>query len=670
MTEIDNNSIMVELEQYKTDIKTNLKKYTNIDYFISLLFDYHDIKFFLFGSAVWRLAFDIQDSHDFDLCIQTDNKTIQTIIQQIETKLKIKIDMNLVRTNLDMYHDMFITNINEHYEINIDGHKLDIILISDAHKFIINMNDIDNGLLFFDFKNNAIILGQDTNKFPLILLSDEDRKKKINENIYDIFQLCKNKEIGLIYFNMNNGGTSFWRLIKMLNYGFTIKEKMLISDFISLNIIEINNSIKICSIFASSFCIEDSLTLPIYKKKFIQYCINKESYEFMKIHVQVLFDNHYNITNNVIDCMIAFALLMDDFEYAIFCISKYLGYNTTKQYWITLNHIPKILRTKYTFEQCCIFINAFETVSLSFKNIGNLDNCQIMLSNVYNLRSVFSIDAIKSGNMELYNKIKTFNSKYDFTSINMFKTAIISYHPDILTCIKENLISENDFYVYIRKLIDSDALGQLDKTYYTNIYKVETRHLITYMLDKEYLWKIIQNITININDKEISIKELLNENCNCISNINIEVNYYKYLYKYYTENITNNFNYVKKIIDTFHPHMICNLEWDKKIIENLILTHNKCFVFAFFGNMYIFDKKVYDIGKCYSQCMSFFEDLQEYNFKYAVIELLSCYDEMAIALRKKSMLLIIEYLNEITKRKYPDNTLLLEYLEKSTYDYY
>lgn len=66
--------------------------------------------------------------------------------------------------------------------------------------------------------------------------------------------------------------------------------------------------------------------------------------------------------------------------------------------------------------------------------------------------------------------------------------------------------------------------------------------------------------------------------------------------------------------------------------------------------------------------MSFFEDLQEYNFKYAVIELLSCYEEMV--LQEKSILLIIDYLNELTKRKYPDNTIFLEYLDNARYKYY
>jgi hypothetical protein len=66
--------------------------------------------------------------------------------------------------------------------------------------------------------------------------------------------------------------------------------------------------------------------------------------------------------------------------------------------------------------------------------------------------------------------------------------------------------------------------------------------------------------------------------------------------------------------------------------------------------------------------MSFFEDLQEYNFKYAVIELLSCYEEMV--LQEKSILLIIDYLNELTKRKYPNNTIFLEYLDNARYKYY
>lgn len=272
-----------EVKTYTADMLLNKiqteKKYAMINEIMNFI-KTNDIHAYLFGSATWRIMFDEQDGHDFDIAILTDSKHLHHMEKLLRFCEKNSFKLEKVISHVDADDYFFPGGKYDayRYEATKENIKLDLSFVSSLDNFVNNMEDFDCGMLLYNINTNRYFVRSFYKRVEAIVddtsyYTNEYYQPKEEDVIAEIFENCKKKKLTLkIVGKKSEVRSSFARIMKAIEYGFTY------------DINEIYFSV--CDLFRSSFCIPDKNsieTYPKYQRTFAEkYIDSPVAYDLVK----------------------------------------------------------------------------------------------------------------------------------------------------------------------------------------------------------------------------------------------------------------------------------------------------------------------------------------------------------------------------------------------------
>lgn len=319
------------------NLLTTLDKYSPVKKIYEFL-KLNQIPSYLFGSCTWRLPFNSQENHDFDIMIKHDyidvfNKFITTSEDNVYYLADSK--------KLVQYGEKI------HYELTIETLHCDIIFTENLNQFKTHMSDIDNGMLLYNIL--------------------EDKYETIEPLTVDYIEnLCINNKIATKYINNKKCAKpsfNFNRFNKYLTYGFTYD-----ADLIA----PVVGNYFLNQFWTKQF---DKNRMTVRKQIFSEKCINRTCYDFVMKCIDFIVCDSERINNKIHNYIVIFALEMQDYKVAELYLhkitklekitAKYLSYFglNNNQFFTFIDIIDKTLSSiehRYLYSKFDISIELLE----------------------------------------------------------------------------------------------------------------------------------------------------------------------------------------------------------------------------------------------------------------------------------------------------------------------
>ena len=436
-----------------------------------------ETKNYIFGSAVWKIPMGLfTPNDDIDWLFHlSEFEKVNDLIDKYRP-LTESITMTKINNNHDLYSILRSSYSDpiSHYEIKIldneQIYKIDMIFVENTEKFIKSMSDFDCGMLLFDCITNVFFVGGNNG----IILRNDKLFDKYNQlyidtiSIKDILKSIKNKTIEFNFYNSKNLRTTFYRLHKLLQQGFTIDYEKYSSEIITL--------------FNKSFCLKPEKYNSKHQILFYENCINPQSYEIIKN----AYNNIKNPKNEITDQYIAYALTLGDYDESIKAINNY--YLATSDF-MKLMHIPDILFEKYSFNETITFYNKLvEKIQNIYHLHKSINDINIEIINEYSNYSIsqfFSSCVLKNIDcgFELYNKLITINPDFEIVPRNKFIHVIINHHK--FDDINKFLINSDELEIFFTNYCKYNNLSQFLIMNPSYIDHISHDIFITYIVDND-----------------------------------------------------------------------------------------------------------------------------------------------------------------------------------------
>lgn len=385
-------------------------------------------KAYISGSAVWRLnpAIDNFNIMQNDIDFLLDFSNMEKILLELDRlvkflKMTYSIEKKSITTKDDyIFYEHYIYKVYT-YKININNElNIDLLFIEDIKHFIESKADIDIGMLIYKIKSDE-------------LLSAGKGKGKLEVEF--ILEQAANKTITMKYIIKNKSfQTTYMRLLKYINYGFSI-------DITNIRLLQyimyiLNQSFGLNYRYKYNDSIITNTNKECGRQKFFcctckikkfEPCLTKQGYDFAKsIYIELIKINYVFNTYN--DKMVQYALIMNDYEFALYLIDLYYPSRCCR---INIFAIPAILRKINNIELTAAIID-----KLCVKNLINYYVCFSCDFSAVKIFQAFIIDTLAKQNYSYYFKLIKLNPIFDvhIKSIHgdLYKYELYKYEHDII----------------------------------------------------------------------------------------------------------------------------------------------------------------------------------------------------------------------------------------------
>lgn len=334
---------------------------------------------YLFGSATWRLPTDqFDESHDLDFLIDIENE--KNIMDMTDGYLSC-INEYLYKTVAN-FESIYVKNLDgknnpittKHVRLTLSKtFEIYLIFTSDIKTSLLNVNDIDNGLLFYNLS---------TERYEVAGLPTDI-------TVQYLLDVCSSRKITTKYMKKYpHANTTFYRIIKMINYGFTydIDEiyDIALSSLVTSQFFELD--------YPGRSCLPTEITKA--KRMFYENCLNSQAYQFIKQCYSRKSMDLY-ISSDILFAITNYAIYMKDIDFAISLAEK-LDILEPNSYF------PMLIRKLDDFDITKKFLSCF-----SKYGIYGYYTLQTKYA-----KQLFSRDALKSNNKKYYEQLVDFDKDY------------------------------------------------------------------------------------------------------------------------------------------------------------------------------------------------------------------------------------------------------------------
>lgn len=294
------------------------------------------------------------------------------------------------------------------------------------------MADVDIGILIYDLKNNEFfVAGQNSVNVDQLLTCA--KQKKISFRCID----------GLHSFR-----TKFSRIFKLMNYGFKMNpttcdiRNVQIMWEIIVKSFHLPCDYESCHKISHHFTNGKCCMCKPSDIHFVTTCLNVDAYEFAKLCYKRI-SVYGRPCSEHREIMIAYALCARDIDYAILL----LNHHNCSSLFVEMRYLPMILRQYGDFD---VTVKIFQ--ALNAKSILDTMVAMFCGTPAFKLRNSFTVDAIYSGDIEYYNKLISYDPKFDIENIIDSKFDILECHEEFY----KNILRLRNKLIVPKKLVKSD----------------------------------------------------------------------------------------------------------------------------------------------------------------------------------------------------------------------
>jgi hypothetical protein len=338
---------------------------------------------YLFGSATWRLPTNqFDEGHDLDFLIDINyEKKFMDVYDFYCRYNNIKYSYEEIVN----FESMYVQNLNKANDCTITKHirltlnktfGIDLIFTSDIKKSILNINDIDNGLLIYNLS---------TDKYEVAGLPTDI-------SVQYLLDICSSRKITTKYIKKySQTDTTFCRIIKMIKYGFTYDIDEIYD--IALSSLVTSQFFKLDYFGKSYLSAKTQITRT--NRIFYNHCLTSQAYEFVK-QCYIRKSSELYMPNKILFTVINYAIYMNDFDFA-FSLGNKLDLLEPNVYF------PMLIRRLDDFDLTKKFLSFFSKYSTH--RYFDID--------VKRAKQLFSYDALKSNDKIYYEQLVKFDKDYE-----------------------------------------------------------------------------------------------------------------------------------------------------------------------------------------------------------------------------------------------------------------